>query len=56
FKKLRVSQNITLKAAVHNIEQLSPSRLSHWENDESNIPLNKLDQLLENIHVLPNEF
>ncbi|MCF1783150.1 XRE family transcriptional regulator [Lactobacillus mulieris] len=56
FKKLRTSQNITLKSAVKNIDQLSSSRLSHWENDESNIPLSKLDQLLDNIHVLPNEF
>lgn len=56
FKKLRTSQNITLKEAVRNIDNLTPSRLSHWENDSSNMPLYKLDQLLYNIHILPNEF
>lgn len=56
FKKLRTSQNITLKEAVKDIDNLTPSRLSHWENDSSNLPLYKLDQLLYNIHILPSEF
>lgn len=56
FKKLRTKQNISLKEAVKDIDGLSTSRLSHWENDSSNIPLYKLDQLLYNIHILPTEF
>ncbi|GAA2865251.1 Rgg/GadR/MutR family transcriptional regulator [Lactobacillus intestinalis] len=56
FKKLRTGQNITLQKATSNINGLSPSRLSHWENEGGNMPLEKLDQLLYNIHVLPTEF
>lgn len=56
FKKLRTAQNITLQKATSNIDGLSPSRLSHWENEGGNMPLEKLDQLLYNIHVLPTEF
>lgn len=56
FKKLRTIQNITLKKAIQDIDGLSPSRLSHWENEGGNIPLEKIDQLLYNIHVLPTEF
>ena len=56
FKKLRTDQNITLQKATNNIDGLSPSRLSHWENEGGNMPLEKLDQLLYNIHVLPTEF
>lgn len=56
FRELRTKQNISLKEAIKDIDELSPSRLSHWESDSSNIPLYKLDQLLYNIHVLPTEF
>lgn len=56
FRELRELQNITLTKATQNIDNLSVSRVSHWETGDGEIPLSKLNQLLYNIHILPSEF
>lgn len=54
FKKLRKEQNISLTQAAKGAT--SVSTLSRWENGHGDIGIETFINLLENIHIAPEEF
>lgn len=54
FQKLRKEQNITLADAANNI--CSTSNLSRWENGKIQISFDNVLNLINRIHLRPNEF